>query len=56
MNLFVLLLMFVHISGDVDHSVCLAITIVRTPGWGRDYALHIYVDSNLYVSISGSGF
>ena len=32
MNLFVLLVMFVHISGYVDHSVCLAITIVRTPG------------------------
>lgn len=59
MNMFVLLVMIVHIcylSGDVDHSVCLAITIVRTRGGGEDYALRVHVDPDLHVSILGSGF
>ena len=59
MNMFVLIVVTVHfcyLSGDVDHSVCLTITIVRSRGGGKDYALRVHVDSNLYVSILGSGF
>lgn len=59
MNMFVLLVMIVHIcylSGDVDHSVCLAITIVRTRGGGEDYALRVHVDPDLHVSILAPAF
>lgn len=56
MNMFVLLVIFFHISGNVDHSVCHANTIVRSRGRGRDSTLHIHVDSDLHVSILGSGF
>ena len=57
MNVFVLLVVFFHISGNVDHCVCHANTIVRSRGRGRDFALRVYVDSDLHVSmLLGSGF
>lgn len=54
MNRFVLLvitLYFCYLSGNVDHSVCPATTIVRTSGRGKDYALRLHVDTDLYVSV-----
>ena len=59
MNIFVLLVVIVHFcyfSGDVDHSVCLAISSGRPQGRGRDIALFVHVDSDLHVSILGAGF
>lgn len=53
-NRFVLLVITLHfcyLSGNVDHSVCPATTIVRTSGRGRDNALRLHVDSDLYVSV-----
>jgi len=59
MNMFGLLVVIAHFcffSGDVDHSVCLAISIGRPRGGGKDFALHVHVDPDLHVSILGSGF
>ena len=47
---------FCYILGNVDHSVCVTITIFGNGGGGKDYALCLYVDPYIYVSVQDFSF